>query len=40
MESQWTPKLLESDFKGENSMACGVIYIIGKLLELRCLKWA
>jgi hypothetical protein len=21
-------------------MACGVLYIIGKLLELRCLKWA
>jgi hypothetical protein len=21
-------------------MACGVLYIIGKLLERRCLKWA
>jgi hypothetical protein len=27
-------------FQGSNSMACGVLYIIGKLLELRCLKWA
>ncbi len=26
--------------KGQNSMACGVLYIIGKLLELRWLKWA
>jgi hypothetical protein len=30
----------ESDFKGQNSMVCGVLYIIGKLLKLRCLKWA
>ncbi len=30
----------ESDFKSQNSMACGVLYIIGKLLERRCLKWA
>jgi hypothetical protein len=27
-------------FQGQNSMACGVLYIIGKLLECRCLKWA
>jgi len=27
-------------FQGSNSMACEVLYIIGKLLELRCLKWA
>jgi len=38
MESGWTPKILESNFRGQNSMACGVLYIIGKLLELRCLK--
>jgi len=25
-------------FQGSNSMACGVLYIIGKLLELRFLK--
>jgi hypothetical protein len=40
MESQWIPETLESDFRGQNSMDCGVIYIIGKLLEHRCLKWA
>jgi hypothetical protein len=40
MESQWTPKTSESNFKGQNSMACGVPYIIEKLLELECLKWA
>jgi len=28
----WTPKTLESDLRGQNSMACGVFYIIGKAL--------
>jgi hypothetical protein len=36
----WSPETSESDFRGQNSMACGVLYIIGKLLELKCLKWA
>jgi hypothetical protein len=40
MESQWTSKTSGSNFKGQNSMACGILYIIGKLLECRCLKWA
>jgi hypothetical protein len=40
MESRWTLEILESDFKGQNSMACGIFYIIRKLLEHRCLKWA
>jgi len=40
MESQWTPETLESDLRGQNPMAYGVIYIIGNLLERRCLKWA
>jgi hypothetical protein len=40
MESRWTFKILESNFRGQNSMSCGVLYIIGKLLEHRCLKWA
>ncbi len=39
MESWWTPKILERNFRGENSMACGVLYTIGKILERRCLKW-
>jgi len=40
MESRWTPETSESDSKGQTSMSCGVLYIIGKLLERRCLKWA
>jgi hypothetical protein len=40
MESRWTSKTSESDCRGQNSMTCGVIYIIGKILERRCLKWA
>ncbi len=40
MESWWTLEISESDFRGQNSMACGILYIIGKILELRCLKWA
>jgi hypothetical protein len=40
MESRWTPKTSESDFRGQLSMACGVIYIMWKLLKRRCLKWA
>jgi hypothetical protein len=27
-------------FKSQNSMACAVLYIIGKLLKRGCLKWA
>ncbi len=40
LESQWTPKCSKSDYKGQNPMAQGVLYIIGKILKLRCLKWA
>jgi hypothetical protein len=40
MESRRTPKTSKSDFKGQSSMACGVLYIIGKLLKHKCLKWA
>jgi hypothetical protein len=40
MESQWTPKFLESDYRGRNPLDWDVPYIIGKLLERRCLKWA
>jgi hypothetical protein len=40
MESPWTPKTSKSSFRGQNSMACGVLYIIGNILKLRCLKWA
>jgi len=40
MESRWTPETSESDFRGQNSIAYNVLYIIGKLLELRFLKWS
>jgi hypothetical protein len=40
MESQWTPEISENNLRGKNSMACGVLYIIGKLFEPKCLKWA
>jgi len=40
LESRWTPKCSESDCKGQNLMAWRVIYIIGKLLKRKCLKWA
>jgi hypothetical protein len=34
------PKLQRAIWGGQNSMAYGVLYIIEKLLERRCLKWA
>ncbi len=40
MESRWTPKTLENDFRGQKSMACGVLYITGIFFKCRCLKWA
>jgi hypothetical protein len=39
MEFRWTIETSKNNFKGQNSMACGVIYIMEKLLERRCLKW-
>ncbi len=39
MESQWTPETLKSNCRDQTLMSCGVLYIIGKLLERRCLKW-
>jgi hypothetical protein len=40
MESRWTPETSESDCRGQTSMDCGVLYIIGKLLKRWYLKWA
>jgi hypothetical protein len=39
LESQWTFKFSKSNCKGQNSLNWKVLYIIGKLLELKCLKW-
>jgi hypothetical protein len=40
LESRWTPEFLEDDCRGQNSMVCNIFYVIGKLLEHKCLKWA
>ncbi len=40
MESRWTPEMSENNCRGQNSMAHGVLYNIGKLLERKCPKWA
>jgi hypothetical protein len=40
LESWWTPEPLERNFRGQNPLDWEVIYIIKKILELRCLKWA
>jgi len=40
LESRWTLESSEGDCRDQNSMAWRVLYIIGKLLELRYLKWA
>jgi hypothetical protein len=40
LESQWTPESLEINYKGQNPLDWRVPYIIEKLLERRCLKWA
>jgi hypothetical protein len=40
LESQWTSKFLESDWRGQNTLDWSVPYIIGKILKRRCLKWA
>jgi len=40
MESRWTPEILKSNCRGQNAMSCDVLYIIGKLLKPRYLKWA
>ncbi len=36
----WESKILESDYRGQNTLHWGVLYIIGKLLKCRCRKWA
>jgi hypothetical protein len=40
LSPKWILESLENDYKGQNSMDRGVPYIIQKLLELICLKWA
>jgi hypothetical protein len=40
LESWWTPECLESNNKGKKSMDWVVLYIIGKILKRKYLKWA
>jgi hypothetical protein len=40
LESRWTPEFSKSNYKGQNPSPWKIIYIIGKLLKRRCLKWA
>jgi len=40
LESQWTLKFSEGNYKGQNLLDWKVFYIIGKFLERKCLKWA
>jgi hypothetical protein len=39
-ESRWTPETSECELKGQISMDCCALHIVGKLLKRRCLKWA
>jgi len=39
LESQWTSKSSENDCRDQNPLDVRVPYIIGNLLEHRCLKW-
>ncbi len=38
VQSRWTSKSLENNFRGQNPLDRGFPYIIEKILELRCLK--
>jgi hypothetical protein len=40
LESRWTPESSQGNCRNQNPMDWGVIYIIGKLLKRKCLKWA
>jgi hypothetical protein len=40
LESRWTLECSESDFRGQNSMDWGILYIIEHLLKRRCKKRA
>ncbi len=38
-ESSGTPETLELDWRGQNTLRLGVLYIIRKLLKCKCRKW-
>jgi hypothetical protein len=40
LESRRTPESSGNDCRGQNTLVWRVLYIIGKILKLKCLKWA
>jgi hypothetical protein len=40
LEFPWTLKFSKGNCRGQNLLDSNIFYIIGKLLECRCLKWA
>jgi hypothetical protein len=40
LESQWILESSKGNFRGQNPLDWRVIYIIRKILKLRCLKWS
>jgi hypothetical protein len=40
LKSQWTPEPSDGDYRGQSLLDRRVTYIIEKILEHRCLKWA
>jgi len=38
-ESSGTPKTLEFDCRGQNTLPLGIFHVIGKLLKFKCRKW-
>jgi hypothetical protein len=40
LESQWTFESLKGNWRVQNLLDWFIFYIIKKLLERRCLKWA
>ncbi len=39
LESSGTPKTSKFDCRGQKTLHCSVLYIIGKILKCRCRKW-
>jgi hypothetical protein len=39
LESSGTPENSDLDYRGQNTLHCDVLYIVGKVLNCRCPKW-
>ncbi len=40
LESRWILEFSKNNCRGQNPLDCSFFYIIGKILESKCLKWA